>query len=64
LPLGFWANERYRSALAEYIETGSRISLGYALAMGDLAGAPPAEATADAEATLANLVVEARQAAA
>lgn len=46
--LTLWINERYRRVLGEYVETGSHLSLGYALAMSDLAATLPGRANMDA----------------
>lgn len=32
-----WADDRYKGALADYVRTGSRSSLGYAMAMNEVA---------------------------
>lgn len=44
--LSSWVEERYRRALDQYAESGNCTSLGYALAMNDIAGHLPQWETA------------------
>jgi len=44
--LSRWVEERYRRALNQYAESGNCTSLGYALAMNDIAGHLPERETA------------------